>query len=90
MTIDFTDTNQQSAQLKKARSVLSLVTNNLPNTDENEECSWAISVAYSIVFDVIEALDKAVSIHLQELREEANNYTGRNATQIDFIYVLNT
>ncbi|MEK9497796.1 hypothetical protein V2H77_15250 [Photorhabdus sp. P32] len=69
MTIDFTDIDQQSAQLKKARAVLSLVTNNLPNTDENEECSWAISVAYSIVFDVIEALDKTVSIHLQERHE---------------------
>ncbi|MCA6219300.1 hypothetical protein [Photorhabdus antumapuensis] len=69
MTIDFIEIEQQTAQLKKVRSMLSLVTDSLPNTDENEECSGAITAAYSIVFDVIEALDKTVSIHLQEHHE---------------------
>ncbi|MCW7548677.1 hypothetical protein OO184_12185 [Photorhabdus sp. APURE] len=74
MAIEFTEIDQQAAELRKARSILSLITDSLPNTDENEECSWAITAAYSIVSNVIEALDKIVSIHLQELHEGNNNY----------------
>lgn len=68
MAIPFAYIDQQAAALKKARAVLSLVTDTLPATDENEDCAWAITMAHGIVHDVIEALDKAVNSHLQAQR----------------------
>lgn len=68
MAIEFSEIDQQAAALKKARAVLSLVTDTLPATAENEDCVWAITAAHGVVHDVIEALEKAVNSHLQAQR----------------------
>lgn len=70
MAIEFSEIDQQAVSLKKARAILSLVTDTLPATDENEDCAWAITTAHNIIHDVIEALDKAVNSQLQAQRTE--------------------
>ncbi|MBJ2096043.1 hypothetical protein [Serratia ureilytica] len=68
MAISFTDIDSQACQLKKARAVLSLVVDVLPNDAENEDYGWAISTAHSIVNDAIRALEKVVNDDLNAQR----------------------
>ncbi len=68
MTISFTDIDSQACQLKKARAVLSLVVDALPNDAENEDYGWAISTAHSIIDDAIGALEKVVNDDLNAQR----------------------
>ncbi|RYM57876.1 hypothetical protein BSQ98_25525 [Serratia liquefaciens] len=68
MTISFTDIDSQASQLKKARAVLSLVVDALPNDAETEDYGWAISTAHSIVHDAIRALEKVVNDDLNAQR----------------------
>ncbi|VEI21851.1 Uncharacterised protein [Serratia plymuthica] len=66
MAISFTDIDSQACQLKKARAVLSLVVDALPNDAANEDYAWAISTAHSIVHDAIRALEKIVDDDLNQ------------------------
>ncbi|PLR32672.1 hypothetical protein CYR32_14960 [Chimaeribacter coloradensis] len=73
MAINFSEIDQQAAALRKAHAVLSLVTDSLPVTTENEDCVWAISAALGIVHDVIEALDNTVNHHLHAQHSGSEN-----------------
>lgn len=71
MAISFADIDQQVSALKKARAVLTLVIDMLPNTAENEDCTWAIALAHGTIHDTIEALEKTVLADLQRDKESS-------------------
>lgn len=74
MSIPFTDIDQQASQLKKALSVLALVTDNLPSNSDNEECAWAIAASFDVVHQVITRLEELVAgeiAHMSAHNEQA-------------------
>lgn len=65
MAILFAEIDQQAANLKKARAVLSVLLDTMPGTGENEDLTWLISLAHGTVHDTIKALEAAVDADLQ-------------------------
>lgn len=65
MAILFADIDQQAANLKKARAVLSVLLDTMPGTGTNEDLAWLISLAHSTIHDTIEVLESVVDADLK-------------------------
>lgn len=71
MAISFADLDGQSANLKKARAVLSILLETMPGTDVNEDYTWLINLAHGTVHDTIQALEAAFDAELKSREKGA-------------------
>lgn len=65
MAISFADIDQQAANLKKARAVLSVLLEMMPANGVNEDFTWLITLAHGTVHDTVEVLEAAVDADLK-------------------------
>lgn len=71
MAISFADIDGQTANLKKARAVLSILLDTMPGTDINEDYTWLINLAHDTVHDTIQALEATVDTELKSREKGA-------------------